>query len=379
MQKKLITIISILIFIFLIDIVHADATSSLSHAVGQMMMVGFNGTDIDEDSSIVKEIKAYHIGGILLDDHYNENGKQYTRNIQNPAQLKKLITKLQYYAKKYTHQPLFIAVNQEGGLINSLKASKGFVIANDQSQAALGKTNDLQLIFDVTYRRALLLKKLGINVDFAPVADLDINKENPAVGKLQRSFGDDPIKVSLALEAAIKAYKKAGILCTLKHFPGLGSAKANTDYASADVTNTWHPKELLPYEKLIKMNEACPFIMTSHLINRHLDASGVPASFSKAITTDLLIRKLHFSGLIITDDMDAQSITKNFPLKKAITKVVLAGNDIIIYDGTQGHGPDDDTQMLYKTLMNLAQTNPEIRQKIFAAYKKIEQIKSRIK
>lgn len=349
----------------------------LEQAVGQMMMVGFNGVNIDENSPIVKAIKNYHIGGVILNDHYNHNGFKITRNIQNPTQLKNLIAKLQYYAKKYNSHPLLIAVNQEGGLINALKHTKGFANEHDPSQAQLGKINDTKLIFATTLQRALLLKKMGINVDFAPVADLNLNTNNPAIGKLERSFGDNPANVTKALLAAIRAYQKAGILCTLKHFPGFGSAQENTDFFSVDVTHTWQAKELISYKKLIQLGKACPLIMTSHLINKNLEPSGLPVSFSKKVVTDLLIHQLKFSGLIITDDMDAHAITNNFSFKKALKNVVLAGNHIIIYDGTQGHSADEDTVKLFSTLMELAEKNPEIRNKVMSANTKIRSFKKK--
>jgi len=126
---------------------------------------------------------------------------------------------------------------------------------------------------------------------------------------------------------------------------------------------------------LIKTNAACPIIMTSHLINRQLDESGLPASLSKKIITDLLINQWHFSGLIMTDDMDAQAISKHFNFQIAIEKAILAGNHVIIYDGSQGHSPDDDAKKLFDTLMHLAQKNSAMREKIYQAQMKIYQIK----
>jgi beta-N-acetylhexosaminidase len=347
--------------------VNADV-NDLSRAAGQMMLVGFGGTTIDGQSPIVKEIKNYHIGGVILD---------YT-NIKNPAQLKRLTSQLQFYAKKYHDFPLFIAVNQEGGLINTLKSSQGFNNKDDPSQFELGEMNNQKYIYDSTYHRASILKMNGINLNLAPVADLNSNPLNPAVGKLERSFGNDVKQVTNDLAASVNAYKNAHIFCTLKHFPGLGSAIKNTDYYETDITKTWNDKELLPYKNLIQKNNACPLVMSSHLINGKLDKNAMPASLSKIIITDLLIKKLHFKGIIITDDMDAAAIRKAMPAKVAIKKAVLAGNNIILYGGTQDYNPYQDAELLYNTLISLAKNNPEAYAQIIKSGEKIRKLKKKM-
>lgn len=354
-----------------------ENSTNLSHAIGQMMMVGFKGTTVDENSPIVQEIKKYHIGGIILCNHHEANSKKITTNIKNPTQLKNLISQLQFYAKKYNGHPLFIAINQEGGLINTLKHTQGFNNFNDPSQFELGKSAH-KIIFNKTLKRALLLKDVGINVNLAPVADLNINPDNPAVGKLQRSFGSNHMIVTNSLQSAISAYRKANILCTLKHFPGLGSAAKNTDYHKANLTQSWKNIELIPYQYLIQSNNSCPFVMVGHLINERLDKSGMPASLSKTIITDLLIKKLAYQGLVITDDMDARAIRNHFSTYVAIKKAVLAGNNVIIYGGTQGYDPDKDTEMLFNTLFDLANKNPEIRNKVLISYAKNVKMKELI-
>jgi beta-N-acetylhexosaminidase len=344
-------------------------SNKLAHAAGQMMLVGFSGTTVNADSPIVKEIKNYHIGGVILD---------FT-NIKSPAQLKALTSTLQFYAKKYHDYPLLITLNQEGGKINALKSSQGFTQRDDPSQLRLGMLNKQKLIFDITYQRALLLKSLGINLNLAPVADLNINPDNPGIGKLERSFGDDPTMVTQDLSDSIEAYKKAKVFCTLKHFPGLGSATKNTDFHFADISSTWTKKELAPYQNLITEHRACEFIMTSHLINRQLDKNGVPASLSKPIITDLLIKKLHFKGIIITDDMDAAAIRQAMPAKIAIKKAVLAGNNILIYGGTQDYNPYQDAELLYQTLIQLGNNNPEICKQIIKSNQKIINLKKSLR
>jgi beta-N-acetylhexosaminidase len=377
-MRFLIKIMMVLLITFstiaLADKGKEENDKTLAFAVGQMMMVGFIGKTVDDDSPIVREIKDYHIGGILLVRHHVPHSKKFTTNIESPEQLKQLIKKLQYYAMKYNHSPLFIAINQEGGLINTLKPANGFDSANDLSQFELGK-RDQKIIFSETLKRALFLKQLGINLNLAPVADLNIDPDNPAIGLLQRSFGSVPKKVTADLKSAIAAYRAANVFCTLKHFPGLGSANKNTDYHQADVTHTWKDSELQPYQDLIQSKNSCDFVMVSHLINKKLDKRGLPASLSKTIVSGLLIKKMGHQGLVMTDDMDALAIREYFSARDAILKATLAGNNVIIYGGTQGQDPEEDAKMLFSTLFALAKENPDIRARVYASYQKIMTIK----
>lgn len=342
-----------------------------------MMMVGFDGTEVNDNSPIVKEIKNFHIGGVIIQSHVHKDGKDYVRNIDNSQQLEKLITSLQAYAKRYGDSPLFIAVNQEGGVINELGYVKGLQLQENLSQAHLGLLEDPQTIYNQAYEQGEILKTLGFNLNLAPVADLNINPSNPAIGALQRSFGKDVSQVSIDLKTTTQAYKKAGILCTLKHFPGLGSSVSNTDYAVTDVSNTWHPIELQPYENLINSGNECDFIMATHLVDRQLDPAGLPATLSPEILTNLLRHKLNYRGIVITDDMDAKAIRQYTTVENAIKMAVLAGNNIILYGGTHGYDSVQDATILYHTLFILAQQNPNVKEKVAQSNEKISYLKTR--
>lgn len=376
-MMKMRVLISFLLFLQLQIAWGASDDKALINAIGQMMMVGFSGKEITDQSRIVDQIKRYHIGGIIIDNHKNKKTGAIETNIKNPEQLKQAIAKLQSYSIKYSGYPLLIAINQEGGLVNTLKPSQGFHNQNDLSQEELGQQPSSKLFWQ-TYQRAELLKKNGINLNLAPVADLNINPANPAVGRYKRSFGSNPQQVTEKLSIAIDAYKKAGIFCTLKHFPGLGSANENTDYGKVDMTTTWQKSELIPYEKLIKTHQACEFVMISHAINKQLDESGLPLSLSRKVVTDLLIHQLKYQGIVITDDMDANMIREHYLPAFAIKQALLAGNNIIIYGGTQGYIPEQDTELLFSTMYQLANENPQIKLHILDSAKKIIKLKSNI-
>lgn len=350
---------------------------SLHDAVGQMMMVGFRGTQIKPDSPIVQAIKKYHIGGVIIFRSEFIHGKKVIRNIQNPQQLKTLTMTLQYYARKYHDAPLLIATNQEGGRVDNLLKKDGFKLGANESQKKLGERNDLNAIKQQSYQRGKLLHFYGINLNLAPVADLNTNPNNPAIAKVERSFGSNPQKVTQDLKAAINGYQKAKIFCALKHFPGFGSANKNTDYASVNVSHTWSKQELIPYKQLITMNESCRFIMVAHTLNKSLtQKNGLETSLSPRVVIDLLQKKLHYKGVIMTDDMDAAAIRNQLPMKKAIEQAVLAGNNIILYGGTFGHDPSQETKQLYEALYSLAEKKPKIRKNIISSYLKLASLKN---
>ena len=349
----------------------------LSRAVGQNMMVGFWGTTLSDKSPIVQAIKNYHIAGVLLLRHSysNKKRKMSARNIKNPKQLRALTKQLQFYAKKYHDYPLLIATNQEGGTVQNLTPRLGFKTADLMSQQDLGSKNNVEAVYQHNLHRARLLKSYGINLNFAPVADLNVNPTNPGIGKLERSFSADPDQVTRDLTAVAVAYRKVHELCTLKHFPGLGSATANPDYDPADVTATWTKKELKPYRLLIALGVACPMIMDTHLVNKKLDPSGVPATLSRPIITGILRHKLHYQGVIITDDMDATAIRKFAPMQQVIKQAVLAGNNIILYGGTFGYDPMQDAKVLHATLMQLGRKDPKARRQIYRSYRLVKRMK----
>ncbi|MCL9779978.1 hypothetical protein M9194_00860 [Vibrio sp. S4M6] len=349
----------------------ASSTPSLKTQIGQMLMVGFDGISINSHSPIVEEMPKYGYGGVILFDH--QDGK--TRNIASPSQLRTLTHDLQQQAKQNQLPPLFIATDQEGGLISNLKAKKGFRFFSNFSEQQLGTTNFPPLTKYQAYTQGKLLKTSGINLDFAPVVDLNINPNNPAIGKLQRSFGKEVPRVVTMAQAAITGYHHAGIMCTLKHFPGLGSASSNTDFNSVDVTKTWSKKELIPYKDLLSTPHPCQFVMVTHLVNRKLDNTGQLASLSYPIVTGLLREQLHFKGLIITDNMDAKAITNKYEIKTAIQKAVLAGNNIILIGGAQGHSPYADAKIAFNAIYELAKSSPTARKQIEESYQKIMAVK----
>ncbi|MBE9562957.1 MAG: glycoside hydrolase family 3 protein, partial [Proteobacteria bacterium] len=230
-----------LIFLLLNStIVLANPRISLEEKIGQMLIVGFRGLSVNNRSPIIRDIKRYNLGGVILFD-YDIVLKSHRRNIKSTRQVKSLVNKLQSVAKT----PLFVAIDQEGGKIRRLKKKHGF--PNTLSAQVLGTKNNLNLTYKNAKIIASNLKKLGINFNFAPVVDLNINN-SPVIGGLKRSFSSYPEVVTNHASTFIKAHSAYGIINAIKHFPGHGSSTTDSHYGITDVTNTWQSVELEPYK-----------------------------------------------------------------------------------------------------------------------------------
>jgi beta-N-acetylhexosaminidase len=368
----------LLLFILLFFCLASFGKSSLTlnQKIGQMIIIGFDGTNIKNSKHIVKDIEKQRIGGVIL---FDEDLPHHTaiKNIVNPLQLKKLNSSLQKRAKHAALKagndlyPLFIGVDYEGGKINRLKHKYGF--PKTVSQQYLGKHN-LAITKKYANRMAMTLHNAGINLNFAPLVDLAINPNNPVIAKLRRSFGKNADIVTKRAGIFSKTYAKNSIACTLKHFPGHGSSKGDTHLGFVDITNQWQPQELLPYERLIDKHQACPLVMTAHLVNRKLDHSGRPASLSYAITTKLLRNKLHFRGLIITDDLQMKAISQNYSLTKTVELAINSGADILLFGNQLKYQPNIAKKVIeiVDKLIKQGKIEP---QTINRAYKKIINLK----
>ncbi len=316
-----------LIFIFSF-ITSVFAQPTLNEKIGQMIMIGFDGTVLHKNDPIVQDILTQRIGGVVLFD-YNSRTKTFNKNIKSPQQLKILTQQLQNFAKT----PLLVGIDYEGGYVSRLDAKYGF--PKTVSATYLGK-RPLYVSKKYAVIMAKTMKKAGINLDFAPVVDLNINPKNPVIAGKKRSFSKNPDIVAARARIFANTYKKYGILCTLKHFPGHGSSRGDTHEGFVDVSNTWQPQELIPYKKLVN---SCNLIMTAHIVNKRLDKSGLPASLSYDITTNLLRNKVGFQGIIITDDLQMNAITDHYSLEDTVRLAIKSGADILLFGNNLVYQP----------------------------------------
>jgi len=334
MTDKIITIIALIGILTIIGFLVPDTTSyttnqdetikftdkELLEKIGQMLIIGFQGTIISEDSYISKAINDLNIGGIILFD-YDVPSKSSSRNISNPEQVKKLIKNLQ----EFSPTPLFIAIDAEGGYVNRLKPKYGFI--EIPSAQEMGKKN-----IEETKKTGIKLTNqftnLGINTNFAPVVDVNINPNNPVIGRIERSFSSNPEKVTAYAFAFIQGHHQNNIITAIKHFPGHGSSKDDSHQGMTDITKTYQEKELIPYQELIKKG-AVDMIMTAHIINRDIDPN-YPATLSPFFINNILRQQLGFNGVIVSDDMQMGAITEYYGFAESIILAINAGCDILI-------------------------------------------------
>ncbi len=357
-------------------IVNGDVASahnvSLREKIGQMLILGFEGKDIESNVFITQAIEQDNIGGVILFD-YNYQTKIFDKNIESPSQVKRLNKHLQDVNQlaNVTHHrpalPLLISVDYEGGRVNRLREDYGF--PKTISAADAGKMSAID-VENVAETMAITLKDSGFNLNFAPVLDVNVNPDNPVMGKLGRSFSDDPRVVADYAGIYSRQFLSQGVQCAYKHFPGHGSSTADSHKGFVDVTETWQAYELTPYQQLLGGETACGMVMTAHIVNRQLDDSGLPATLSHQILTGILREKLNFDGVIITDDMQMKAISEHYGLEHALTLAINAGVDMFIF-GNQLTETAQDPRVVIDAIEASVQSGEISQARIDDAYRHV--------
>lgn len=287
--------------------------------LGQMFLLGFDGSTVSEDHWIVQEIFQENLGGVILFDRNIDGSLQ---NISSPDQLKNLTS----YLQAISDVPLLIAVDQEGGKVCRLKHEAGFTASESAAKLSKLGLKDVALF---TSEMAKNLADHGINFNLAPVVDLDLNPNNPIISRYERSFGKDIGTVVACAKKFIKAHHEYGISCCLKHFPGHGSASSDSHLGFVDISAQWQEKELEPYRRLFSggFSDA---VMTAHVVHKYLEPSLLPATLSPAIINTMLREELGFNGVTMTDDLQMKAISDHYGFREAVQMAVLAGVDLLV-------------------------------------------------
>lgn len=300
-------------------------------SIGQMIMVGFRGTELSKDSTIYQDLSKRNISGVVLFDRDVITGDR-NRNIEDPTQLMHLSNDI----IAATPNSPFIAIDQEGGLVSRLKESKGF--PKSLSAEYLGNLDNEDSTRHYARIMAQEFMVVRTNTNFAPVVDVNTNPENPVIGRLERSYSSDPEKVAEHAGYTIDEYSREGILSVLKHFPGHGSSTSDSHLGFTNVTDTWDPKELIPYKRLFAEKDIRA-VMTAHIYNANID-SVWPATLSKKTINGLLRDSLGFNGVVFSDDMQMDAIRKEYGLETAIQQAINAGVDVLIFGNNLHYEPD---------------------------------------
>lgn len=320
---------------------------SQTEKLGQMVMIGIQGTKVDDDSLYM--LNQYHIGGVILFD----------RNMDSPEQVKQLTSDLQ--AQSNEKVPLFIGIDEEGGDVVRM-AEK---LTPPPSQKEIGATGDIEQAKTWAIKTAKSLKDMGINVNFAPVADVGSNDK--------RSYSADANTVIDFVRAATKGYQQENIIYSLKHFPGIGKGRVDShvDSSSIDVAKeVLMAEDILPFKTIIDENEPNDyFILVSHLKYPALDEE-YPASLSSKIMTDLLRNELGYKGIIITDDMEMGAVANHNDFRSIGVKAVKAGADIVLVCHEYEH-----QQEVYLGLLDAVNSGEISQERIDESVKRIIKVK----
>ncbi|GBF22803.1 beta-N-acetylhexosaminidase [Candidatus Gastranaerophilus sp. (ex Termes propinquus)] len=368
------TLILVFVFIFNLNSIKADAKykdAVLKKQIAQMILVGFNGQVLDSANPIYSQIKNLGIGGVIL---FSKNADvtqpKLVKNIDNPKQVKKLISDLQ----KISDTPLFVAVDQEGGRVSRLDPKVFEVSAFSAKE--LGGENDEKLTYNEALKTVKTLSGLGFNINFAPVVDLEINKNSQIISKLKRAYSEDPDIVVAHARQVILAHDKYGVLPVIKHFPGHGSVEGDTHLGFVDATSVYSKNELLPYAFLIA-DPTATGVLVAHVFNSYLDPE-FPASMSKKTVQDLLKTKLGFLGLVFTDDIQMKAIEDNYTLEEALLNVINAGGDVIVIGNNLSYKPNVATEAV-DIIFNLVKSGKVSQERIEESYEKIMRQKEKMK
>lgn len=320
---------------------------SQTEKLGQMVMIGIQGTKVDDDSLYM--LNQFHMGGVILFD----------RNMESHEQVKQLTSDLQTQSNEKV--PLFIGIDEEGGDVVRM-AEK---LTPPPSQKEIGAAGDIEQAKTWAIKTAKSLKDMGINVNFAPVADVGSNDK--------RSYSTDANTVIDFVRAATKGYQQENIIYSLKHFPGIGKGKVDSHVDSSNIDaskDTLMAEDILPFKTIIDKNQPNDyFILVSHLKYPALDEE-YPASLSSKIMTDLLRNELGYKGIIITDDMEMGAVANHNDFRSIGVNAVKAGADIVLVCHEYEH-----QQEVYLGLLDAVNSGEISQERIDESVKRIIKVK----
>ncbi len=321
-------------------------------------MCGFPGKSMPD--TLFTDLHQRGLGGVLI----------FGYNIDNPGQLTGLTTQM----KNVALIPPFIAIDQEGGKVARLNQTNGY----QKTPTAQRLGTVLNNLDSTAYYAALMagwLKNAGINVNFAPVADVNVNPNSPAIGALERSYSASPVIVHNHARTFVQKMTEKKIIPALKHFPGHGSAANDSHLGFTDISSSWSNNELIPYQDFIQQGYQ-EMIMSGHLFHSDLD-SVYPVSLSKNALTNLLRQQMGYTGLIVTDELFMGAISQNFPFDEMLVAAINAGNDILLFNTNIKNGTSLVDSILNIVEQKIQQGHISIN-RIEESYQRIMQKKAEI-
>lgn len=325
--------------------------SNLREKIGQMLMIGLKGEELTREEK--RLLKDYPFGAFILFSH----------NLREPKQILSLCRALWESRKEL---PPFIAIDQEGGRVHRLPPP----FTHFPPAAALGRMHNPDLAFRVGAATARELSAVGINLNFAPVLDVNSNPDNPVIG--DRSLSPEPSEVAKLGWSIVQGLRDGGTIPCGKHFPGHGDT-AEDSHLELPVVG----KEVAA----LKAVELPPFVyacrnqieslMTAHVLYPFLDPS-YPATLSHAIITNLLRQEIGYRGIIFGDDLEMRAISKSYPIEEAVALSVNAGVDVLLCCHETGNSVS-----AFDFLQQQAEKNAQMKTRIEESYQRIKKLKQR--
>lgn len=266
-----------------------------------------------------KALQEYPVGGLIY----------FPQNLQNPRQLKEMTSQTQEFASRLKLPPLFLSIDEEGGKVARIANHEGFKLPKTEPMSIIGESKDTAKAYEAGAVIGTYLEDFGINLDFAPDADVLTNPGNTVVR--DRSFGSDPELVTKMAEAYLKGLEDHNVYGTPKHFPGHGATEGDSHKGFAYTYKSWEElekAELIPFAELIK--DGTPFIMAGHISLPQITGDDTPSSLSAQVLTDYLRNTMGYEGIIITDALNMGAIQNNYPSGQAAVMALKAGSDMLL-------------------------------------------------
>ena len=345
---------------FIVASTHAQTRDSLDIKIGQMILMGIPYAKVD--TIILEEVRKGNIGSIIL----------FEKNIPKKPSVFADLKKIIWTYQKAAPSPIFVSIDQEGGKVNRLKEKYGFT--KSITAEATGQSKSLDSARFYAEATASTLAGLGINVNFAPCVDVAVDPTNPVIVKSGRSYSANEDTVAIMAAAFIKQHRKYGVVTVLKHFPGHGSSTTDSHFGVADVTKTWTPRELKPYQLLLDSGYV-DAVMSCHIVNKELDKSGKPGTLSKDMLDGMLRKKMKYDGVVFSDDMQMEAITKQYGLDESIKMAILAGVDILCFANNVPGSQKVSPQRIFSVIKEAIKNGEITPQRINESYQRITRLK----
>jgi len=288
---------------------------SLEEQVAQLFILGLGSETDGFSMDLARFVAETQAGGYILFSD-NITTVEDTRNLTDAIRI-------------FSHIPPFIGIDEEGGTVSRLRVAGLPGYTAQPSARDIGRTGDVSNAYASGVAIGEALDSIGVNLNFAPVADVLTNPNNTVIGS--RAFGSDPEIVADMASAFQAGLHSTGVLSSPKHFPGHGNTADDSHFGSAVIaSDAQHLREVefVPFERLI--SEGAEFIMTGHVLVPEVEPDGLPATLSEYFMTDVLRGELGFEGIIITDAMNMGAIAHDFTASEAAVLAIKAGVDMIL-------------------------------------------------